>query len=201
MGLFRSLVDEGARPHLYRRGEIICSPLRPATCVFLIEHGYAREHVPAGDHEAVHDLRGDGDLVGELAFWSAADRVRIDALTEVRAWPIDLRRLREHASASPAVATALVQELFARNMAARRHEALARAPVAARLAVWLLHLDERYGLASESAPPLSMETLADLVGSSPVSRISRAKEWAFCSLAAYVAWHLLHFVTALLLRA
>ena len=33
-----------------------------------------------------------------------------------------------------------------------------------------------------------------------VSRISRAKEWAFCSLSAYVAWHLLQFVTALLVR-
>jgi hypothetical protein len=32
-----------------------------------------------------------------------------------------------------------------------------------------------------------------------VARISRAKEWAFCSLGAYVAWHLLQFVTALLL--
>ncbi|MEV0383359.1 tetratricopeptide repeat protein [Nonomuraea sp. NPDC050643] len=167
MGLFRSLVDEGGRPRVYRRNETICSPLRPATKVYLIDYGYAREYTPAGEREAVHDLRGEGDLVGELAFWSPADRVKVDALTEVRVWPIDLRRLREHASAGPAVATALVQELFARNMAARRHEALARAPVAARLAVWLLHLDERYGLASESSPPLSMETLADLVGSSP----------------------------------
>ncbi|MEO3799367.1 hypothetical protein [Nonomuraea sp. B1E8] len=32
-----------------------------------------------------------------------------------------------------------------------------------------------------------------------VSRISRAKEWAFCSLAGCVAWHLLQFVTALVL--
>ncbi|GAA2215220.1 hypothetical protein GCM10009850_106870 [Nonomuraea monospora] len=32
-----------------------------------------------------------------------------------------------------------------------------------------------------------------------ISRISRGKEWAFCSLSAYVAWHLLQFVTALLL--
>ncbi|MGW0807626.1 tetratricopeptide repeat protein [Nonomuraea sp. NPDC002799] len=167
MSLFRSLVDEGARPRIYRRNEIICSPLRAAHRIYVIDYGYAREYTPAGEREAVHDLRGDSDLVGELAFWSAGDRVKVDALTELRAWPIDLRRLREHASASPAVLTALVQELFARNMAARRHEALARAPVAARLAVWLLHLDERYGLASESAPPLSMETLADLVGSSP----------------------------------
>lgn len=30
-----------------------------------------------------------------------------------------------------------------------------------------------------------------------VSRVQRAKEWACCSLAAYVAWHLLHFVDAL----
>ncbi|NRQ33134.1 hypothetical protein HII36_14965 [Nonomuraea sp. NN258] len=30
-----------------------------------------------------------------------------------------------------------------------------------------------------------------------VSRITRAKEWAYCSLSAYVAWHLLQFVTAL----
>ncbi|GAA3713022.1 hypothetical protein GCM10022224_093190 [Nonomuraea antimicrobica] len=167
MGPFRSLVDEGARPRVYRRNETICSPLRPAHSVYLIDYGYAREHTPAGEREAVHDLRGEGDLVGELAFWSPADRVKVDALTEVRVWPIDLRRLREHAASSATVATALVQELFARNMAARRHEALARAPVAARLAVWLLHLDERYGLAAESAPPLSMETLADLVGSSP----------------------------------
>ncbi|MBF8186801.1 tetratricopeptide repeat protein [Nonomuraea sp. K274] len=167
MGLFGSLVDEGARPRVFRRNETLCSPLRPANRVYLIDDGYAREYTPAGEREAIHDLRGDGDLVGELAFWNAGERVKVDALTEVRAWPIDMRRLREHASSSPAVATALVQELFARNVAARRHEALARAPVAARLAVWLLHLDERYGLASESAPPLSMETLADLVGSSP----------------------------------
>ncbi|MEV0622942.1 hypothetical protein AB0I81_57160 [Nonomuraea sp. NPDC050404] len=33
-----------------------------------------------------------------------------------------------------------------------------------------------------------------------ISRISRGKEWAFCSLGAYVAWHLLQFVTALVLR-
>ncbi|GGO68376.1 hypothetical protein [Nonomuraea cavernae] len=32
-----------------------------------------------------------------------------------------------------------------------------------------------------------------------VSRVSRAKEWAFCSLCAFVAWHLLQFVTALFL--
>ncbi|GAA3530418.1 hypothetical protein GCM10022419_006750 [Nonomuraea rosea] len=32
-----------------------------------------------------------------------------------------------------------------------------------------------------------------------VSRITRSKEWAFWSVSAYVAWHLLQFVTALLL--
>ncbi|MEV0383360.1 hypothetical protein [Nonomuraea sp. NPDC050643] len=32
-----------------------------------------------------------------------------------------------------------------------------------------------------------------------ISRISRGKEWAFCSLSAYVAWHLLQFVTALVM--
>ncbi|WP_170223488.1 tetratricopeptide repeat protein [Nonomuraea turkmeniaca] len=178
MGSFRSLVDEGARPRVFRRNETICSPLRPANRVYVIDYGYAREYnTAAGDREAIHDLRGDGDLIGELAFWSPSERVRVDALTELRAWPIDMRRLREHASASPSAATALVQELFARNVAARRHEALARAPVAARLAVWLLHLDERYGLASESAPPLSMETLADLVGSSPDVVQRQLQQW------------------------
>ncbi|MFC5820174.1 tetratricopeptide repeat protein [Nonomuraea harbinensis] len=167
MNVFRSLVDENARARVYRRGEWLCSPLRPTGRVYLIEHGYAMEYLPGGDREIVHDLRSGGDLVGEPAFWHPGERVKVDALTEVRAWPIDMRRLREHAASSTAVATALVQELFARNVAARRHEALARAPVATRLAVWLLNLDARYGLASESAPPLSMETLADLVGSVP----------------------------------
>ncbi len=176
--LFRSLVDEGARPRVYRRNEYICSPLRAANRVYVIDYGYAREYVPAGDREVIHDLRAGGDLVGELAFWNAGERVKVDALTEVRAWPIDMRRLREHAAAAPAVATALVQELFARNLAARRHEALARAPVAARLAVWLLNLDERYGLAAETAPPLSMETLADLVGSSPDVVQRQLAQWA-----------------------
>ncbi|UBU14165.1 hypothetical protein [Nonomuraea gerenzanensis] len=32
-----------------------------------------------------------------------------------------------------------------------------------------------------------------------IARIGQGKEWAFCSLSAYVAWHLLQFVTALLL--
>ncbi|NRQ33135.1 tetratricopeptide repeat protein [Nonomuraea sp. NN258] len=166
MGLLRSLADEGA-PRIFRRNETICAPLRQASRVYLIHYGYAREYTPEGERESLHDLRADGDLIGELAFWSPGERAKVDALTEVRAWPIDLRRLREHASGNPAVATALVQVLFARHVAARRHESLARAPVAARLAVWLLNLDERYTLAGENAPPLSMETLADLVGSSP----------------------------------
>ncbi|WP_157548626.1 hypothetical protein [Nonomuraea candida] len=34
-----------------------------------------------------------------------------------------------------------------------------------------------------------------------IARINRGKEWAFCSLSAYVAWHLLQFVTALLLTS
>lgn len=152
---------------MFRRGEWLCSPLRPVVRVHLIEKGFAREYGPGGDREVVHDLRSRGDLVGDLAFWHPGERVKVDALTEVHAWPIDLRRLREHAASNPAVATALVQELFAGNVAARRHEALARAPVATRLAVWLLHLDARYGLATDSAPPLSMETLADLIGSAP----------------------------------
>ncbi|MEV0597040.1 tetratricopeptide repeat protein [Nonomuraea cavernae] len=177
MSLFRSLVDEAARPRVYRRNDCICSPLRPANRVYLIDHGYAREYTPPGEREAIHDLRASGDLVGEPAFWSAGERVRVDALTEVRAWPIDIRALREHASSNPAVATALVQDLFARNLAARRHEALARAPVAARLAVWLLHLDVRYGLASDSAPPLSVETLADLVGSAPDVVQRQVAQW------------------------
>ncbi|MGR6912709.1 hypothetical protein ACU635_00445 [[Actinomadura] parvosata] len=32
-----------------------------------------------------------------------------------------------------------------------------------------------------------------------IARISRGKEWAFCSLGAYVAWWLLHFLAALVL--
>ncbi|MEV4581963.1 hypothetical protein AB0K16_52895 [Nonomuraea jabiensis] len=124
MGLFRSLVDEGARPRVFRRNATMCSPLRPANQVYLIDHGYAREYTPAGERDAIQDLRG----AGELAFWNPAERAKVDALTEVRAWLIDMRRLREHA--------------------------------AAWLAVWLLHLDERYAPASESAPPLSMETPA-----------------------------------------
>ncbi|MGW0807627.1 hypothetical protein [Nonomuraea sp. NPDC002799] len=32
-----------------------------------------------------------------------------------------------------------------------------------------------------------------------IARVNRSKEWAFCSVSAYVAWHLLQFVTALLL--
>ncbi|NJP91948.1 hypothetical protein HCN51_21205 [Nonomuraea sp. FMUSA5-5] len=32
-----------------------------------------------------------------------------------------------------------------------------------------------------------------------IARISRGKEWAFCSLFAYMAWWLLHFLAALVL--
>ncbi|MET8864402.1 hypothetical protein AB0K18_23095 [Nonomuraea sp. NPDC049421] len=32
-----------------------------------------------------------------------------------------------------------------------------------------------------------------------VARIGLGKEWAFCSLSAYVAWHLLQFLTALVM--
>ncbi|MFI6320988.1 tetratricopeptide repeat protein [Nonomuraea sp. NPDC050556] len=163
MGGFLSLVEEAARLRVLRRGEFLCSPSLPSNRIFVLDSGYAKEFTPVGGRYVIHDLRGPGDLVGELAFWDAGELPWVEALTEVRAWPLDVRMLREHPSALPL----LHNELFARSVLARRHEVLARAPVATRLAVWLLTLEQRYGLAAESAPPLSQETLADLVGSSP----------------------------------
>ena len=198
--VFRSLVDEGARARVYRRNEHICSPLRMTNRVHLIEQGYAREYGPAGDREVIHDLRAGGDVVGELAFWHPGEQVRVDALTEVRAWPIDMRRLREHAAAAPPVATALVQVLFARNMTARRHEALGRAPVAARLAVWLLNLDARYDLDGGTPPPLSMETLADLVGSAPDVVQRQLARWTERGLLVRPGYRRLRIADAVALR-
>lgn len=167
MNLLRSLVEEGARLRVFRRAECISSPMIQTSRIYLLESGYAKEYTSVGGRTVIHDLRAPGDLVGELAFWNQSELAWVEALTEVRAWPLDIRRLREQAASNGQVASALLNELFARNVTARRHEALARAPVGTRLAVWLLNLEQRYGLASESAPPLSQETLADLVGSSP----------------------------------
>lgn len=177
MSEFLSLVEEGARVRVLRRGECLCSPSLPTGRIFVLERGYAKEYTPVGDRTVIHDLRGPGDLAGELAFWNQTELAWVEALTEIRAWPLDIRRLREQAATHPPVASALLNELFARNVTARRHEALARAPVAVRLAVWLLHLEQRYGLASESAPPLSQETLADLVGSSPDVLQRQLTQW------------------------
>lgn len=139
---------------------------------------------PSG-HEAILGLRGDGELVGELAVLDGRPRsATVTALRPTVALAVAGDDFDDLLARDPTVSRALVDGLVARLRQAdemRIDQAAERVPV--RLARCLLDLVDRYGASGDEDGagrielPLSQEDLAGLVGASRDAVAKTLKGW------------------------
>ena len=172
------------RSSTYPPGTVICVEGDPATHVFVLVDGLAKAiTVTADGHELTLALRGNGDLVGELAGETTGHRnATVRAIGAVRALivPYDVFSsfLDAHPGAGKAYRHVVTHRWNDADSMLRSH------PVtngAHRLAVVLLDLATRYGSAAGQevhiAVPLSQEELASLAGASRATVTRALSNW------------------------
>jgi CRP/FNR family transcriptional regulator, cyclic AMP receptor protein len=167
-------------PRDYPAGATICLEGDPATHVFILLAGWVKILSATKDgHEILIALRGDGDVVGEIAGETTGRRnATIQAIDTVHALIVRHDKFRSfldtNLGAGHAYRRVVTQKWNDTDSMLRRR---AGTTGAQRLAALLLDLAERHGREVDGAThlvmPLSQEELASLAGTSRAT-ITRA---------------------------
>jgi CRP-like cAMP-binding protein len=180
----RAVLAGLGRIKTFAPGAVICVEGDPATHVFVLVDGLAKVMSSTADgHELTLALRGNGDLVGELAGETTGYRnATVRAIVTVRALIVAYEKFSSFLDAHPGAGHAYRHVVTHRwndaDSMLRSH------PVtngAHRLAIVLLGLATRYG--SETghgvhiAVPLSQEDLASLAGASRATVTRALSNW------------------------
>jgi CRP/FNR family transcriptional regulator, cyclic AMP receptor protein len=171
------------RPHRSPAGAALCLEGEPSTHVFILISGWVKV-LSASDEgrELLLALRGPGDIVGEIAGEVTGYRTAtVRAAGPLQSLIIAADRFERFLDQHPAAA-----HTYRRAMAERRHAAdeaqrgRALTNGSQRLARLLLDLTgsatDRGGRAA-SAPPLSQDELASLIGSSRATVTRALSQW------------------------
>ena len=171
-------------PKHYQPHAIICLQDDPATHVFVLLAGWVKVLSATKDgHEIVLALRGDGDLVGEIAGEVSGRRnATIQAIGKVRALIVPHDRfslfLDANSGANHAYRRAVTQKFDDTNTTLRRWAGTSGRQ---RLAGLLLDLAEQHGRAVNDAihlaMPLSQEELASMAGTSRATLTRAYANW------------------------
>jgi CRP/FNR family cyclic AMP-dependent transcriptional regulator len=177
------LTDLG-RIRVFAPGAVICVEGEPATHVFVLVDGLAKILSSTVDgHEQTLALRGNGDLVGEIAGQTTGYRnATVQAIGTVRALIVAYEKFTSFLDAHAGAGNAF------RNVVTRRWndaDSMQRSfPVtngAHRLAVVLLDLAARFGSETDHgvhiAVPLSQEELASLASASRATVTRALSNW------------------------
>jgi CRP/FNR family cyclic AMP-dependent transcriptional regulator len=172
------------RTSVFSPGAVICVEGDPATHVFVLVDGLAKVLSSTADgHELTLALRGDGDLVGELAGETTGYRnATMRAIGTVRALIVSYEKfstfLDDHPGAGQAYRHVVTRRWNDADSMLRSH------PVtngAHRLAIVLLGLATRFGRETDHgvhiAVPLSQEELASLAGASRATVTRALSNW------------------------
>jgi CRP/FNR family cyclic AMP-dependent transcriptional regulator len=172
------------RISVFSPGAVICVEGDPATHVYVLVDGLAKVLSSTADgHELTLALRGDGDLVGEIAAQTTGHRnATMRAIGTVRALIVTYEKFSSFLDAHPGAGHAYRQVVTRRwndaDSMLRSH------PVtngAHRLAIVLLDLAARYGRETDQgvriAVPLSQEELASLAGASRATVTRALSNW------------------------
>jgi CRP/FNR family cyclic AMP-dependent transcriptional regulator len=180
----RATLIAAARPRVFPGGAVLCMEGEPTTHVFILLAGWVKViTVTREGQEIVAALRGDGDVIGEIAGEVTGYRTAtVQAIGSVRTLIVGSERFESFLDAHPGASHAYRRATAELRQAAYEHQ---RSQVlssgAQRLACLLLDLAERRGTPGQqggTAPfPLTQEELASLVGASR-STITRAlQDW------------------------
>ena len=165
----------------YSSGSTLCHEGDPATYVLILLAGWVKIFSTTKDgHEIVVALRGDSEIVGEVAGETTGRRnATIQAIGKVRAlvvpWDKFSSFLDANQGADRAYRRVVTEKFNERDTMARLHAVTTGAQ---RLAVLVLDLAERHGDVTNDGVvnlvlPLSQEELASLAGTSRAT-ITRA---------------------------
>jgi CRP/FNR family transcriptional regulator, cyclic AMP receptor protein len=180
----RAVLSGLGRISTFAPGAVLCVEGDPATHVFILIDGLAKVlSVTADGHELMLALRGDGDIVGEIAGETSAPRnATVRAIGPVRALIVVYEKfssfLDTHPGAGHAYRHVVTHRWSDADLMLRSH------PVtngAHRLAIVLLDLATRYGSETTEgvhiAVPLSQEELASLAGASRATVTRALSNW------------------------
>ncbi len=180
----RALLAGAGRPSVFTPGATICVQGDPATHLFVLISGWVKVvSVTSEGQETVLALRGNGDVVGELAGEVTGYRTAtIYAIDRVQSVVVQHDRfyafLDEYPSAGRAYRHMITQRW---NDTAESLRAQATSTGAQRLARLLLELARRHGVGGEHRVvidlPLSQAELASLVSASRATVTRAFSDW------------------------
>jgi CRP/FNR family transcriptional regulator, cyclic AMP receptor protein len=172
-----------AKPRAFQDGAMLCMEGEPSTHLFILLSGWVKVITVSGEgRESVVALRGDGDIVGEVAQVTGYRTATVRATGTVRTLIVAADQFGMFLDAHPNAARAYRRIMTEYERAAhesQRSQALSSGP--RRLACLLLDLADQHGERINggiaTALPLSQEELASLIGSSR-STVTRAlSDW------------------------
>lgn len=177
------LADLG-RIRVFAPGAMICDEGEPATHVFVLLDGLAKVLSSTADgHEQTLALRGDGDLVGEIAGETTGYRnATVRAIGPVRALIVAYDKFTSLLDDHPGAGHAYRQVVTRRwNDADSMRRSYPVTNGAHRFAIVLLDLAGRFGSETDQgihiAVPLSQEELASLASTSRATVTRALSNW------------------------
>lgn len=172
------------RISVFGSGATMCREGEPATHVFVLVAGWVKIVSTTEDgHEIVLALRGDGDIVGEVAGATTGHRnATVRAVDTVRALIVRYDQFSSFLDANPGAGRAYRRVVTRKwNDADTMLRSRTVTTGAQRLARLLLDLAGRHGRGRDGAVhlamPLSQEELASLVGASRATITRAYSDW------------------------
>lgn len=161
-GIRRTLVREEV---LFRQGD-------KGNLAYFIESGWVKINIEAGGREALIDVAGPGELIGEMALADGGLRsATVRTLEDTSLYVVPHSELEAHAKAHPDMVWELMR-LFANRLrrANKINADMKNVDVPGRLALRLLDLADMYGVPWEGGTlirlPLTQEELGQMIGAS-----------------------------------
>ncbi|MEU4523170.1 Crp/Fnr family transcriptional regulator [Amycolatopsis sp. NPDC024027] len=174
-----SRLAESGRPRRFRRGQTLCREGDRSRAVLLLRSGHVRILSSTSDgREVIVGVRGEGDVVGELAAIDALPRsATVEALDDVDALEISGSTFVHLCRTQPRLSWALVLVLSARlrDVGKQRLE-LGSGTALRRVAAQLMQLAVQHGLRNGDEVEIAVPaTQAELAMTAAMSRESWAR--------------------------
>jgi CRP/FNR family transcriptional regulator, cyclic AMP receptor protein len=180
----QEMLTAAGRMSVFPSGARLCVEGEPSTHVFILMTGWVKiVAVTTDGHELVLALRGQGDIVGEIAGETSGLRnATVKAVETVRALIVRYDRFGSFLDANPGAGRAYRRLVTLRwNDTATLLRSRAVTTGAQRLARLLLELAAQHGRGADGAihvaMPLSQEELASLIGTSRATVTRALKNW------------------------